>query len=317
MEKQTVRAKNSPTRCPYCHENIQLEQDSWLACEACLGRHHESCWAETSCCSSCQGTSALKGTDIHKAGQEFPVEAQAPPASSQSRSQLYQMLDANEHSMFSGTMGYVLSPLTLCLYPALNAEARFRKHLTSNEEALKNSTAAAKQDEELARRIAETRERATVTAKAASLARGKVFLGAFLACACMAMIGLGIEGGQSDFADFLSKIDLPYLFTAGSIVCWGLTNFICLAWYWSSVRQHEARQLAVGALERDLNPTRTKYLIDEQQRKWRKNGSWLAVTSMFMCLLWPLMPLWLAAAFRSPLNLHEMREEETEELFPQ
>ncbi len=57
-----VHAEASPTRCPYCHERIELKEESWLACEACLARHHEACWTEGGRCSSCGSTAPLART---------------------------------------------------------------------------------------------------------------------------------------------------------------------------------------------------------------------------------------------------------------
>jgi hypothetical protein len=48
-----VRAEAGPTRCPFCHERVDVETEAWRACEACLARHHESCWNESGRCSSC------------------------------------------------------------------------------------------------------------------------------------------------------------------------------------------------------------------------------------------------------------------------
>jgi len=49
-----------PTRCPFCHEGIDLEADAWLACSDCLARHHNDCWAELGSCASCRGAGRLE-----------------------------------------------------------------------------------------------------------------------------------------------------------------------------------------------------------------------------------------------------------------
>ncbi|MBI3724284.1 hypothetical protein HY251_10085 [bacterium] len=54
-----VRVEAGITRCPYCHESIALEREPWLACEACLARHHDACWKEGSRCSACGSSRSL------------------------------------------------------------------------------------------------------------------------------------------------------------------------------------------------------------------------------------------------------------------
>lgn len=54
-----VAIEGAGTRCPYCHESVRVEDDAWTVCGACLARHHEACWDEHGCCSSCEGTVPL------------------------------------------------------------------------------------------------------------------------------------------------------------------------------------------------------------------------------------------------------------------
>jgi tetratricopeptide (TPR) repeat protein len=56
-----VRAATSPLRCPFCHEGILVSGD-WIACEACLARHHRECWQEGSACSACGCASFVEST---------------------------------------------------------------------------------------------------------------------------------------------------------------------------------------------------------------------------------------------------------------
>lgn len=73
-ETKTQSQQAGPQRCPFCHEAIDLEADKWLACEACLARHHADCWKEHGQCSACQGSSALERPGQAVGG---PVEATA------------------------------------------------------------------------------------------------------------------------------------------------------------------------------------------------------------------------------------------------
>jgi hypothetical protein len=48
----------APTRCPYCHEQIEpAEFDDCVVCESCLSRHHADCWEGR--CASCKTTAVL------------------------------------------------------------------------------------------------------------------------------------------------------------------------------------------------------------------------------------------------------------------
>lgn len=46
-------------RCPYCHDALQVAGGGWVACGACLARHHAPCWGEARRCASCSSRSAL------------------------------------------------------------------------------------------------------------------------------------------------------------------------------------------------------------------------------------------------------------------
>jgi hypothetical protein len=45
-------------RCPFCHEQVQAKE--WVACAACLARHHEACWAESGRCATCRYETKLR-----------------------------------------------------------------------------------------------------------------------------------------------------------------------------------------------------------------------------------------------------------------
>ncbi len=58
-EKVSVHLDHSPIRCPYCHGDVATDQEKWIACAACLARHHADCWGEAKRCASCGHSSAL------------------------------------------------------------------------------------------------------------------------------------------------------------------------------------------------------------------------------------------------------------------
>ena len=63
-ERSDVRV--AANRCPFCHEDVQLETSEWVACRSCQARHHRDCWSEAGACGSC-------GTDV------FLAEPQLTP----------------------------------------------------------------------------------------------------------------------------------------------------------------------------------------------------------------------------------------------
>jgi hypothetical protein len=56
--EKEVEVRGSPTRCPYCHDECTVEQQHSV-CEACLARHHESCWDSHGACATCSSTRRL------------------------------------------------------------------------------------------------------------------------------------------------------------------------------------------------------------------------------------------------------------------
>ncbi|MBI3724842.1 hypothetical protein HY251_12935 [bacterium] len=60
--RDDVRLEGSRARCPYCHDSVSAEGDDWVACRACLARHHEKCWQESGQCATCREKAFLPGT---------------------------------------------------------------------------------------------------------------------------------------------------------------------------------------------------------------------------------------------------------------
>lgn len=58
-EDAHVHFAHSPTRCPYCHDSVDLEGERWVACGDCLARHHDDCHRDHGRCASCDSTKKL------------------------------------------------------------------------------------------------------------------------------------------------------------------------------------------------------------------------------------------------------------------
>lgn len=53
-----VRVAASQTRCPFCHDQVQIEERHQV-CATCLARHHNDCWTDHGSCSTCGYRSSL------------------------------------------------------------------------------------------------------------------------------------------------------------------------------------------------------------------------------------------------------------------
>jgi hypothetical protein len=51
-------------RCPYCHADVEPARPDWIACAACLARHHAACWRDE--CASCRGRRALRPPRVRR-----------------------------------------------------------------------------------------------------------------------------------------------------------------------------------------------------------------------------------------------------------
>lgn len=55
-----VRARSSPHRCPFCHEDCAADEAT--VCQDCLARQHTGCWDEAGRCGACGSERALSPT---------------------------------------------------------------------------------------------------------------------------------------------------------------------------------------------------------------------------------------------------------------
>jgi hypothetical protein len=57
--REGVHVPASPVRCPFCHDGVDPLATDWVACKACLARHHTECWGEGGACGACGGGERL------------------------------------------------------------------------------------------------------------------------------------------------------------------------------------------------------------------------------------------------------------------
>lgn len=74
---QRVAVHGSPTRCPYCHDDVR--PDAATVCADCLARHHAECWSERGCCSSCSAARPLVPASASSETERRPGSGRARP----------------------------------------------------------------------------------------------------------------------------------------------------------------------------------------------------------------------------------------------
>jgi hypothetical protein len=63
MEATSDSGRVFLSRCPYCHDGVDFTRCAWVACAACLARHHAPCWAEHIGCSACGDRRPLQAVE--------------------------------------------------------------------------------------------------------------------------------------------------------------------------------------------------------------------------------------------------------------
>ncbi|MDF1664721.1 MAG: hypothetical protein P1V97_23380, partial [Planctomycetota bacterium] len=69
-EDSRLHFEQSPTRCPYCHDSIEITAGAWVACGDCLARHHDECHSEHSACASCGSAKKLVSESLREFDEE-------------------------------------------------------------------------------------------------------------------------------------------------------------------------------------------------------------------------------------------------------
>jgi hypothetical protein len=59
MDQALVRAERSPTRCPFCRDELAATKDEVSACAGCGALHHAACHRTHGRCAACGGTDVL------------------------------------------------------------------------------------------------------------------------------------------------------------------------------------------------------------------------------------------------------------------
>lgn len=81
MSEENVRVdvRGGQTRCPYCHDSVDVASRDWIACADCLARHHAECWRETGRCGTCRGETPLEPPHASGVPAPAPARSTSPP----------------------------------------------------------------------------------------------------------------------------------------------------------------------------------------------------------------------------------------------
>jgi hypothetical protein len=69
-----VHVHQSRSRCPFCHESVDVDQQN-LVCGLCLARHHSECWDDHGSCSNCAHQESLISKAVIEEVRTGPVLA--------------------------------------------------------------------------------------------------------------------------------------------------------------------------------------------------------------------------------------------------
>jgi hypothetical protein len=72
VDRDDVRVATN--RCPYCHDDVAVHHDDWVACWTCQARHHRACWQESARCGACGETRCVAEAAGTAAGEPARIE---------------------------------------------------------------------------------------------------------------------------------------------------------------------------------------------------------------------------------------------------
>ena len=266
-------------------------------------------------------------------GQTVP-ERSRPRATSLPASgdptRLHRILDAAERGQSWSWTDYVGSVLTLGLLPAMRAEQLLVAHADDNEADLPESGPG-----DLERR---DRYREAALGRTRGWARERRGLAAvlFFICLVIAVGGgvllLNVEGQAHTQRAIRSpngrvhtswernprywrKVHTGAGFVAAGGGLWVLILLSLLTGHQRAVSRHERSQLSLSILDNELRPAQAAAALGEHQLHWRRTAEVSVALTVLLLVSVPfsfgvLFLVWIAHAYRKPLELHLRRERE-------
>jgi len=302
MEQPRVRSPQSPLRCPYCHEGLSLAADDWVACKACLGRHHSTCWREGGCCSACGGNEHLLG--------DRPSEAADPARAEVGRERVFRILDLDEQGEDSDLLGHLWSVATLGLVPILEAEGRLYDHVREHrgaQDALR-LPGGSHLEERVRRYRTEAFDQIERGARRRSAWASLTLAGCVAALLCAGILAVGAASSPG-------AVLVPWL-VGVSVGLWATTLSGAMVMHTRAVRRHELKQLYLEMLAQGSEYD-TAVALREHRTFWGE-AQWDVARIAVAALILPFLAPFLAViTLRRPMRAHLARELEVEALRPQ
>ncbi len=301
MESTTSFVKEAH-RCPFCHEDVSVTGDDWVACKQCLARHHVGCWSEGDRCSACQGGTPLVPPTT---GRFRPMPSPDGPRPGEGvsadaiRFVTSQALD-EEHRRHVALTAALLAPLTLGVYPVLASEHAFANHSTNNRTDERPLPCVSR---ELVGRLRVAREHAYEWNRGLGVLRAAIPGIALV----LSMIAFGFA-----FASWVEArhLDDPKLAYVCQLIALG-SSFIYLHVFRETVRRHEFHQFFVKLVSEAVPPNRAKEDLLLTRKAWNGRRALVALFTLLALLPgvgFALLPV-AGARMRGALLLHEEHED--------
>jgi hypothetical protein len=270
-------------RCPYCHESIAVDEDAWVACEQCLGRHHRSCWDESGSCSSCGHTQGLPNQqsitaplDLAPLTEEVSSPSQdlgpatAPAATETDHRRETARLFDEDQERARLLASLPLTPLSMGLWPVIQGERRLHEHRQANQRLLDEEPITEDLAADLREQLHMARQRAGPTAGGVGsllrryLAPLASVVGWVSLFGCLLTWLVAQQGGGWNYTD-MSLLSM-WTMVASALAAFGQLGYVHA--FREAVINHERDQLFVKLIARAVPPAASKDLLERLSRNW-------------------------------------------------
>jgi hypothetical protein len=324
--QEGVRFSQAPQRCPFCHSQVALEHDRWVACRQCLARHHAACWGEGGACGACQHDVALSAEEAQSAPASSTTPAFTPVPRAQDddvararreTAALFEKQATRERSWLDAFLG----PLTLGIYPAVMVERDLARHheLNMDEEAQSPPEGL---DDAMARRFegdrargVKSRARLLMPMIAAALGGLAVLIGFIGANSLTYPSGYNYTGAYDDYYFWMNMF-----FTSGMFGYY--TALVGYGGYLHAVREavrgHELRQMYLRLVAEGSPKEKAERILSRTARAWnirRAIDTVITLLSLIPFFGLFMLPV-IAVRYSGALSQHLGHEDELDVLCP-
>ena len=274
-------------RCPYCHESIAVDEDAWIACAQCLGRHHQSCWDESGSCSSCSHTHGLPNQALVQAPLDLaplteevsasvdlgPADGPTPEDHWRETARVFQ----DDGVANQAVSAVPLTPLTLGILPQLQAERALTEHRRRNHRRLETEPLPADLPQDLREQVEAARDRCSPTQDGLDGTLRRVGLPLVTAVGWLGVFVTLLIGRGAWYPPDAALIS-QVLFALASAAAVGMHTWVHS--YRRAVRNHERDQLFVRLIGRAVPAAASKDLLTRLSSRWNGQAILLWVCTL-------------------------------------